>query len=192
MFNEFKNLRKTIASDLVRLIPVGGGIFQRIFLSPTFKFIFLFRVCTWLSTKRGLWRLLYYPLLLYYRHLSAVYGIDLRIGTSVGQGLCFAHVGTIVIHPQVKIGNNCLIFQGCTIGAILRPEKVELPVIGNNVTIFAGAKVIGDVHIGNNAVIAANAVVTKDVLDGEVVGGIPAKVLSKRGKEYAELYARCM
>ena len=97
-----------------------------------------------------------------------------------------------MIHPQVKIGNNCLIFQGCTIGAILRPENIELPVIGNNVTIFAGAKVIGDVHIGNNAVIAANAVVTKDVLDGEVVGGIPAKLLSKRGKEYAELYARCM
>ena len=77
------------------------------------------------------------------------------------------------------------IFQGVTIGS-MRGKGV--PVIGNNVVIAAGAKVIGDVRIGNNVFIGANAVVVKDVPDGAVVGGNPARIISMKGAQYVSYY----
>ncbi len=71
-------------------------------------------------------------------------------------------------------------FQSVTIGE----WKGKRPQIGNNVTIFAGASVIGNVKVGNNVVIGANALVVRDVPDGAVVAGNPAKVVSMKGKEY--------
>lgn len=62
------------------------------------------------------------------------------------------------------------------------------PVIGNNVLLFAGAKIIGNVNIGNNVVVGANAVVTHDVPDNAVVVGIPAKVINYNGKEINKMY----
>ena len=88
------------------------------------------------------------------------------------------------------IGANCLIFHGVTIGGMLKDGRMQVPSIGDNVVIFAGAKVIGDVRIGNNVVIGANAVVTHDVEDNAVVAGIPAKTISMKGKEISEQYAK--
>ena len=61
------------------------------------------------------------------------------------------------------------------------------PIIGNNVLLFAGAKIIGNVRIGNNVVVGANAVVTHDVPDNAVVVGIPAKVINYNGKKINKL-----
>ena len=74
-----------------------------------------------------------------------------------------------------KIGENCHIYQQVTIGF----NGTEQPVIGNNVRICCGAKVIGGVNIGNNVVIGANAVVVKDVPDNVVVAGVPAKIIKQ-------------
>ncbi len=56
-----------------------------------------------------------------------------------------------------------------------------MPVIGDNVYIGSGAKIIGSVNVGNNVAIGANAVLTKDVPDNAVVVGVPAKVISYKG-----------
>lgn len=122
---------------------------------------------------------------LIYKHQQWLTGIQLRIGTHVGKGLIFTHHGCIVINSQTEIGENCTIFQDVTIGGI---NGRGVPTIGNNVVLFAGAKVIGKVRIGNNAVVGANAVVTKDVPDGAVVAGVPAKVISYKGKEIFETF----
>lgn len=53
------------------------------------------------------------------------------------------------------------------------------PIIGDNVIIFAGAKIIGKIAVGNNSIIGANTVVTKDVPDGSIVAGVPAKIISR-------------
>ena len=84
------------------------------------------------------------------------------------------HPNGIVIHPEVTIGPNCLIFQQVTIGT---KGRSGLPHIGGHVDIGAGAKILGNVKIGDHACIGANAVVMHDVPAGKIAVGIPAKVL---------------
>ena len=77
-----------------------------------------------------------------------------------------------------EIGENLWINQGATIGY---SNKTDCPIIGNNVSIKAGAKVFGKITIGNNVIIGANAVVNKSVPDNCTVVGVPAKIVRKDG-----------
>lgn len=76
-----------------------------------------------------------------------------------------------------SMGANCTILQGVTIGKGKHTRLGNIPVIGNNVTVYTNAVVIGGIKIGDNAVIAAGAVVTHDVPMNAVVGGVPARVM---------------
>ena len=80
-----------------------------------------------------------------------------------------------------------IISQGVTIGSV-RGKLKSSPVIGSNVYIGAGAKVIGGCKIGDNVVIGAGSVVTKDVPNNAVVAGVPAKILNYLGKDYLKNY----
>ena len=89
----------------------------------------------------------------------------------IGGGL-FIHHGFATMVAAESIGENCWINQQVTIGY---KDNTQAPVIGNNVMITCGAKVLGNITVGDNAVIGANAVVVKDVEPGAVMGGVPAK-----------------
>jgi len=117
-------------------------------------------------------------LLLQYRFWSVVTGADIPINSSLGGGLLITHPNGIVIHPKAKIGPNCLIFQQVTIDS----RDGGIPIIGDNVDIGAGAKIIGNVSIGNHVRIGANSVVLKNVPDNCTVIGIPARIV-KNGTE---------
>lgn len=101
--------------------------------------------------------------------------------TQIGKGFHIAHISGVVVHNEAVIGKNVSISHCVTIGQTKRNGEVLTPVIGDNVYIAPGAKVIGGISIGNNSVIGANAVVTKDVPENAVVAGVPAKVLSYKG-----------
>jgi serine O-acetyltransferase len=103
----------------------------------------------------------------------------LVIGRSAdfGPGLVLVHTFGTVINSDVKAGSNIIIEHGVTLGA----EKKASPVLGDNVFIGAGAKIIGGIRIGNNVKIGANAVVTKDVPDDVTAVGIPAEILKRNG-----------
>ena len=101
--------------------------------------------------------------------------LDISSTADVGGGLVVQHGYGTIIAPR-KIGKNCWVNQGVTIGYT---NDDDCPTLGDNVTVYAGAKILGNVHIGNNVVVAANAVVVKDVEDNCVVGGVPAKVIKK-------------
>ena len=88
------------------------------------------------------------------------------------------HTFAIVINSSVRAGKNLVLEHGVTIGA----EKNQCPMLGDNVFIGAGAKVIGAVRIGNDVKIGANAVVTKDLPDGATAVGIPARVIKIYGE----------
>ena len=78
-----------------------------------------------------------------------------------------------------SIGNNCMINQQVTIGW----ANGGAPVIGDNVWIASGAKVLGPVTIGNDVIIGANAVVIKDIPAHSIVAGVPAKIIKQRKTE---------
>lgn len=115
----------------------------------------------------------------YYRfqRLCSQCGIELNQRTKIGYGLRLPHKGTIIIHPQVVIGNNCEIMQGVTLGNNILKSRDLVPTIGDEVLLCAGAKVVGNVKIGNHVVVGANSVVTKDVENNKVIAGIPARML---------------
>ena len=83
------------------------------------------------------------------------------------------HPAGVVIHPDAKIGPNCLLMQGVTIGS----NRSGLPVLEGHVDVGPGAKILGDLVIGKHAVIGANAVVLHHVAAESVVVGIPARAI---------------
>src|ERR1700676_3714896 len=99
----------------------------------------------------------------------------LPYSAEIGEGFEVGYWGVgIVVHPRVKIGRNVFIAQGVTIGG--RNEMPEVPQIGDNVFISAGAKVLGNVIIGNGSVIGANAVVIRSVPPRCIAVGVPARI----------------
>lgn len=107
-----------------------------------------------------------------HRFWSAVSGADIPLNTRIGGGLLLPHPNGIVIHPDVVIGPNCLIFQQVTLG----DRKGGTPFVEGHVDIGAGAKVLGKLRLGAHSKVAANAVVLIDVPQGATVAGIPAKI----------------
>lgn len=102
-------------------------------------------------------------------------GIEIFFSAEIGRGMKINHgVGT-VIGARSIIGENALIHQNVTLG----DRNGGRPQVGNNVVIYAGAKILGKITIGDNAVIAANAVVIGDVPQGSTAVGIPARIITK-------------
>ena len=100
----------------------------------------------------------------------------------IGPGLFIQH-GFATIIAAKSIGTNCWINQQVTIGY---SNANDCPTIGDNVTINAGAKVIGGVTIGNNSKVGANAVVVKNVPANATVVGVPARIVKRDGKRVDE------
>lgn len=114
----------------------------------------------------------------------------INLNAKIGPGFCIRHVGAVVVGGNTEIGKNCDIRQGVTFGGNMGKmlEGRDQPIVGDNVLIGAGAKILGPVVVGDGALIGANAVVVKDVPDGAVVGGVPAKIikLSQEGRRSRE------
>jgi serine O-acetyltransferase len=91
------------------------------------------------------------------------------------------HFSGTFVHINAKIGKNCTLGHGVSIGIQPRGPKAGCPVIGDSVYISPGAKIIGNVRIGNNALIGVNAVVTFDVPDDGVVAAEASKIVSYNG-----------
>lgn len=98
---------------------------------------------------------------------------------NIGAGLKIQHGFATVIAAK-SIGENCWINQQVTIGYT---NDKDCPTIGDNVIIYCGAIVLGDIHIGNNSIIGAGAVVTKDIPANCVVVGNPAGIIKRDGKK---------
>ena len=103
-------------------------------------------------------------------------------GKEIGPGLFIQHGFSTIISAK-SIGKDCWINQQVTIGY---SNVMDCPVIGDNVTINAGAKVIGKVSIGNNSKVGANAVVVKDVPENCTVVGVPAYIVRRNGMRVNE------
>lgn len=135
--------------------------------------IHYYRIANWLYKHhvpflpKFIWRLQY-----------LLFNSSVPASCEIGKGTKFGYGGiAVVLHARTVIGKNCMIGQDVTIGG--KSGWYEVPVIGDNVHISAGARILGPVRIGNNVIIGANAVVVKDVPDNCIVAGIPAKIIKE-------------
>ena len=113
--------------------------------------------------------------------LSVKYGFSIPLN-AFGPGLSIAHVGPIIINSKSKIGANCRIQTSVTLGAT--NGSTQAPVLGNNVFLGDGCKLIGAITVADDVAIGANAVVVKSIAEpGTTWGGVPAKKISNNSSE---------
>ena len=142
-------------------------------LSPESNAVYLMRKKQYYESKGK-----FYKLLARFCHVKLMrrYGIHLTEGTTIGLGLRIAHPSSIQI-TLCNIGDNFTIYQNCTIGQ-KRPHSGLFPTIGNNVTMFAGSMIIGDVKVADNVVLGANSTLLSDAEKAGVYVGTPARLIS--------------
>lgn len=187
---KWSECKKIIGRDLFRLSGKKGylSVIRYLITNASFKITFWLRVGNYLTRKKFVGaKVLLALVLLIHKHNQYKTGIQISIGTDVGEGLVFAHYSCIVVHKNAVIGNDCTIYQGCTIGGA-RGAGGGTPKIGDRVVLTAHAQVIGNVHIGDDVVIGANAVVVTDIPDGTIAVGIPAKVINLNGRDKVKYY----
>jgi len=108
-----------------------------------------------------------------------VCGVTIGVAATIGRRLVIEHSGAIVIHGASRIGDDCIIRQGVTLGNRHLDDPSGAPVLGSRVSIGAGAKLLGRIEIGDDVEIGANAVVIRDVPQGAIAVGIPAYVIRR-------------
>ena len=111
-------------------------------------------------------------------HAAAVviWSADISPSAEIGPGFVVSHSVGIVVGPGVRAGARLQLFQNVTLGS-RSPEKYEFPTLGEDVTIYAGAAVLGGVRLGDGVSVGANAVVICDVPPRRRAVGIPARIL---------------
>ncbi|MCD7727185.1 MAG: serine O-acetyltransferase [Ruminococcus sp.] len=114
-------------------------------------------------------------------------GIEIHPGAKIGKGLLIDHGSGVVIGETAEVGDNCLIYQGVTLGGTGKERGKRHPTLGNNVMVGAGARILGPFKVGDNAKIAANAVVLEEVPPNATAVGVPAKIVRIEGKRVQDL-----
>ena len=173
-------IKYSLKEDLKRLgiFSVSGGA-RRFVTSANCRQLVVLRIGQYLRSKGYWWiKPIYLIVLIWYKHLENITNIYMNFKTRVDAGMLIAH-GNVVINDNSVIGKNFTIYQFSTLGTS-KGINGKAPIVGDNVTIWAGVSVIGDVHLGNNVEIGANSVVVKNVPDKVVVVGIPAKILKQK------------
>ena len=169
----------TIKSDIAIIKerdPAARGILEIFLCYPGFQAIFLHRF------THKLWNL---NLPLIPRVLSQINrsltGIEIHPGAKIGRKVFIDHGMGVVIGETAEIGDNCLLYQGVTLGGTGKNHGKRHPTLKENVVVGAGAKVLGSITVGANTRIGAGSVVVRSVQGNSTVVGIPGRVVHQSG-----------
>ena len=169
----------TIKSDIAIIKerdPAARGILEIFLCYPGFQAIFLHRF------THKLWKL---KLPLIPRVISqinrTITGIEIHPGAKIGKKVFIDHGMGVVIGETAQIGDNCLLYQGVTLGGTGKSHGKRHPTLKENVVVGAGAKVLGSITIGANTRIGAGSVVVRSVQGNSTVVGIPGRVVHQSG-----------
>jgi serine O-acetyltransferase len=163
------------------VVPAGelrfGTIIRLLYHHLPLRAMLIWRFAAWCRQKKipGVFGILH-------RCLTVFFGVELCSAEKIGGGFYLPHPVGTVIHVE-NMGRNASVIASVTVGM---RTVWAFPVIGDNVFIGAGARILGGITIGNDAVIGANAVVINDVPAGGTVVGIPARLIKRDGRPVAE------
>lgn len=125
--------------------------------------------------------------------VRSITGIEIHPGATVGRRVFIDHGMGVVIGETTIVGDDCVIYQGVTLGAGSAARKgaesrgtKRHPTLGSGVVVGSGAEIQGDVIVGNNVQVASGSIVLKDVPDNSIVVGVPGRVIYRDGKRVNE------
>ena len=170
-----KNFKSDIAIIKER-DPAARGILEILLCYPGFQAIFIHRF------THSLWK---YKLPILPRLLSQINrsltGIEIHPGAKIGRKVFIDHGMGVVIGETAEIGDNCLLYQGVTLGGTGKSHGKRHPTLKKNVVIGAGAKILGSITVGANTRIGAGSVVVRSVASNSTVVGVPGRVVHQSG-----------
>ncbi|MBD2551300.1 serine O-acetyltransferase [Microcystis elabens FACHB-917] len=156
--------------------PAARGTLEILLCYPGFHALELHRV------SHRLWRM---GLPLIPRLLSQLgrlfTGVEIHPGARIGRGVFIDHGMGVVIGETSVIGDNCLLYQGVTLGGTGKEHGKRHPTLMDNVVVGAGAKVLGAITVGTNTRIGAGSVLLRNVEADSTVVGIPGRVIHQAG-----------
>ncbi|MGH1413276.1 MAG: serine O-acetyltransferase [Pelagimonas sp.] len=156
--------------------PACHRFLQPLLFFKGFQAIQAHRIANWLW-KEGRKDLSYF----FQMRCSEVFGIDIHPAATIGRGIMIDHAHSIVIGETAVVGDNVSMLHSVTLGGTGKEEEDRHPKIGNGVLIGAGAKVLGNIHVGHCSRIAAGSVVLEEVPPCTTVAGVPARIVGKAG-----------
>ena len=115
-------------------------------------------------------------------------GIEIHPGAKIGRRLVIDHGSGVVIGETAEIGDDCLLYQGVTLGGTGKDTGKRHPTLGNNVMVGAGARVLGPFRVGDNARIGANSVVLREVPPNTTVVGVPGRIVRLSGDKLDHIH----
>lgn len=118
-------------------------------------------------------------------------GIEIHPGAKIGNRVFIDHGMGVVIGETASVGDNCIIYQGVTLGGTGKDSGKRHPSIGSYVTIGAGAKVLGPISIGDYSMVGAGSVVLKDVPNYSTVVGNPGRVVKRKVPDKETILDQC-
>lgn len=177
-FEGFHGIWTTLISDF-RIIferdPAARNWLEVIFCYPGFHALCLYRLAHWLYCHQ----VSFIPRFI--SHLTRFFtGIEIHPGSKIGKGVFIDHGMGVVIGETAIIGDNVLIYQGVTLGGTGKETGKRHPTLGNNVVVGAGAKVLGNIHIGDRVRIGAGSIVLRNIPADATVVGIPGRIVSRK------------
>ena len=169
----------TLKSDIAIIKerdPAARGIIEILLCYPGFQAISIHRF------THTLWKckLPILPRLLSQINRSLT-GIEIHPGAKIGKRVFIDHGMGVVIGETAEIGDNCLLYQGVTLGGTGKSHGKRHPTLKRNVVIGAGAKVLGSITVGANTRIGAGSVVVRSVASNSTVVGVPGRVVHQSG-----------
>lgn len=122
------------------------------------------------------------------QHAKKTTGVEIHPAAKIGRRLVIDHGTGVVIGATAEIGDDCLLYQGVTLGGTGKDIGKRHPTLGNNVMVGCGAKVLGPFTVGDNARIAANSVVLRAVPPDSTVVGVPGRIVRLRGEKLDQVH----
>jgi len=158
--------------------PAAKSYLEIILCYPGVHAIFLHRISHFLEN-------LQIPVLpRFISHIGRILtGIEIHPKAKIGKNFFIDHGFGVVIGETAEIGDNVTIYQGVTLGGRSLAKIKRHPTIKNNVTISAGAKILGPVTIGSGAKIGPDAIILEDLEENKIMVAETAKEVGNKGKE---------